>query len=116
MHRYDNLQIWKKSTELCVLIYTHTKSFPDEEKFGLTNQLRRATVSVPSNIAEGSRRVSKKDFKHFLLIASGSLAETETQLLIANSLGYLKDNDYYILKEKTVEISKMITSFIQKLQ
>jgi four helix bundle protein len=115
MHRYDNLQIWKKSTELCLLIYKQTKKFPEEERFGLTNQLRRAAVSVPSNIAEGSRRTTKKDFNHFLLISSGSLAEIETQLFLAKELNYLRESDYTALKELAVEISKMITSFSRNL-
>lgn len=116
MHRYDNLQIWKKSTELSLLVYKKTKTFPDDEKFWLTNQLRRATVSVPSNIAEGSRRASKKDFNYFLIVASGSLAELETQIFLAYKLEYLTENDYTLLMQHTTEISKMLTSFIKSLK
>ena len=116
MHRHDNLHIWKKSTSLCVIIYKKTKQFPEDEKFGLINQLRRAAVSVPSNIAEGSRRSSKKEFKHFLLTASGSLAEIDTQLFLSKELGYLEEGDYNQLKDSASEISKMIASFIKSME
>ncbi|MEN9881357.1 MAG: hypothetical protein RLZZ308_540 [Candidatus Parcubacteria bacterium] len=114
MHRHDNLQIWKKSTELCLLIYKQTKDFPEEEKFCLVNQLRRSSISVPSNIAEESRRTSTKDFKHFLLIASGSLTEIDIQLFLAKELQYLQECDYTQSKTLTAEISKMLHSFYKK--
>ena len=89
MHRFKDLEIWKLSREFCSQIYTTTTTFPDSEKFGLTNQLRRASVSVPSNIAEGCSRSSNKDFSRFIEISIGSIYEIETQLLIAFDLGYL---------------------------
>ncbi len=82
MSSYKDLDVWKKSFELCVDIYTTTKSFPKEELYGLTSQIRRASLSIPSNISEGSKR-GQKEFLQFLKIAHGSGAETETQLLLA---------------------------------
>lgn len=83
MHRFKDLEIWKRSRIFCKEIYMVTVQFPDTEKFGLTNQLRRASVSIPSNIAEGASRKSNKDFSRFLEIAIGSCYEIETQLLIS---------------------------------
>jgi four helix bundle protein len=93
MHRFKDLEIWKQSRVFCKEIYVVTVQFPESEKFGLTNQLRRASVSIPSNIAEGASRKSNKDFSRFLEIALGSCYEIETQLLISNDLGFLNDND-----------------------
>jgi four helix bundle protein len=89
MHRFKDLEIWKSSRKFCSEIYSITSSFPESEKFGLTNQLRRAAVSVPSNIAEGCSRSSNRDFSRFLEIAIGSIFEIETQLLISFDLGYI---------------------------
>lgn len=83
MHRFKDLEIWKRSRIFCKEIYMVTVQFPDTKKFGLTNQLRRASVSIPSNIAEGASRKSNKDFSRFLEIAIGSCYEIETQLLIS---------------------------------
>ena len=88
---HKDLDAWRKSLDLVEMVYKVTKEFPKEELYGLTNQLRRAAVSVPSNIAEGAGRGSKKEFIQFLHIALGSLSEVETQLVIAKRLGYLKD-------------------------
>ncbi|MGH8616817.1 MAG: four helix bundle protein [Burkholderiales bacterium] len=84
------LEAWKCARELVRNIYTLTQSFPREEVFGLTSKMRRAAVSVPSNIAEGAARTSRKEFAQFLNIARGSLSELETQLLIASDLGYIE--------------------------
>lgn len=89
---YD-LDAWKISRELVKAVYLLTKAFPKEELFGLTSQMRRAAVSVPSNIAEGAARAGDREFAQFLNIARGSLSELETQLLIASDLGYIKSND-----------------------
>lgn len=91
MHRLKDLEIWKQSRILCTDIYSVTSDFPDAEKFGLTNQLRRASVSIPSNIAEGASRSSGKDFSRFLEIAIGSAYEVETQLLISSDLGFIDE-------------------------
>src|SRR5690625_558583 len=89
MKTHKDLDVWKLSRETVVEIYKITKDFPATETYGLTNQIRRSAISIPSNIAEGSARQSNKEFIRFLYIASGSLAELETQLLIATDLNYL---------------------------
>jgi four helix bundle protein len=89
---HKNLEVWKKSMDLVVQVYQITNLFPDTEKFGLTSQMRRAAVSIPSNIAEGAARKSDKEFIQFLYIALGSLAEVETQYLIAIRLQYLNED------------------------
>ena len=111
MHRFKDLEIWKKSRLFCSEIYTVTANFLDSEKFGITNQLRRASVSIPSNIAEGSSRNSNKDFSRFLEIAIGSAYEIETQLLISADLGFLKDDKLEILINRLDEIIKMTSKF-----
>ena len=83
---YQDLEVWKKSIELVKSIYILTHNFPEDEKYGLTSQIRRAVVSIPSNIAEGSARTTTKDFSHFLAISLGSVAELETQLIIWKNL------------------------------
>ena len=87
---HKDLDVWKKSVDLVLKIYNITKQFPKEEMFGLVNQMRRAAVSIPSNIAEGCARFSDKDTLRFIDIAFGSVAELETQLIIAEQLGYCK--------------------------
>lgn len=87
---HENLDAWREAMLLVRTVYGITKSFPNEEIFGLTSQIRRSAISVPSNIAEGAGRIGKKDFARFLDIAQGSLSELETQLLIAVDLGYLE--------------------------
>ncbi len=111
MHNYKKLEIWKRSKDFCVEIYRITAQFPAEEKFGLTVQLRRAAVSVPSNIAEGSSRRSHRDFARFLEVATGSGYEIETQLLIAQDLGFLDKSTRINLSEELDEILRMIYIF-----
>ncbi|MGO4773776.1 four helix bundle protein [Flavobacterium sp. W22_SRS_FK3] len=98
MHQFKELLIWKKSRLFCSKIYNVTASFPNEEKFGITNQLRRDSISISSNIAVGSSRNSNKDFARFLEIAIGSAFELETQLLISSKLGFINE-------EKTIELT-----------
>jgi four helix bundle protein len=90
---HHNLEAWKISRELVRNVYVLTKMFPKEEIFGLTAQVRRSAVSIPSNIAEGAARAGSREFAQFLNVARGSLSELETQLLIAADLGYIKDSD-----------------------
>ncbi|PRX54562.1 four helix bundle protein [Flagellimonas meridianipacifica] len=116
MHRFKDLEIWKMSRIFCSDIYKTTYSFPETEKFGLANQLRRASVSVPSNIAEGCSRKSNKDFSRFLEIAIGSLYEIETQLLISNDLGFLQKNKLDILLLNLSSIIKMTSKFKSSLK
>ena len=93
MRNYRNLQAWQVSFELARLVYELTESFPQHEIFGLTAQMRRAAVSIPSNLAEGAGRGGKKDFAHFVTMARASLNELETQLLLAQALGYWEMTD-----------------------
>ena len=116
MHQFKELLIWKKSRLFCSKIYNVTASFPSEEKFGITNQLRRASVSIPSNIAEGSSRNSNKDFARFLEIAIGSAYEIETQLLIASDLGFFKQEILEPLLLQLEEIIKMTSKFRSTLK
>ncbi|MEY4038403.1 MAG: hypothetical protein RIR67_713 [Bacteroidota bacterium] len=116
MHQFKNLEIWKRSRYFCSKIYAVTSNFPDNEKFGITNQLRRASVSIPSNIAEGSSRASNKEFSRFLEIAIGSAYEIETQLLISNDLEFLEFDTLKILLYELEEIIKMISKFRSTLK
>ena len=88
MRAHYRLHVWQEAMALVKLVYEYTRSFPEEEKYGLTSQMRRAAVSVPSNISEGAARGSDPDFVRFLNMARGSLAELETQVIIANELSY----------------------------
>lgn len=115
MKNFKDLLIWQKSIELVIFVYKITKQFPDEEKYGLINQMRRSAVSIPSNIAEGHMRSTNKDFRQFISIARGSLAELETQSIISYELKYIKDNIYKELMLKIEEITRMISSFYSKL-
>jgi four helix bundle protein len=116
MHNFKELKSWQKTIDFCLDIYKLTGSFPSDEKFGLTSQLRRAGVSVPSNIAEGSGRNSDKEFIHFLSIATGSSYELETQLIIAHRLGYIKEEEIQEATLKLSEIQKMIFAFSNRLK
>ncbi|PWA04709.1 four helix bundle protein [Flavobacterium psychrotolerans] len=116
MHRFKDLEIWKLSRKFCSDIYIVTSNFPDSEKFGLTNQLRRASVSVPSNIAEGCSRSSNKDLSRFLEIAIGSIYEIETQILIAFDLGYIEQIKLDELCFNIDKIVKMTSKFRSTLQ
>jgi four helix bundle protein len=114
MHKYKDLKVWQKALELTKLIYEITRTFPTDEKFGLTNQIRRASVSVPSNIAEGAGRNSDKEFIQFLAIATGSCYEVETQLIIAIELKYIAEAEEVF--KLTEEIQKMLFAFSNKLK
>jgi four helix bundle protein len=116
MHRFKDLEIWKRSRKFCSAVYEVTRKFPDSEKFGLTNQLRRASVSIPSNVAEGSSRHSNKDFSRLLQIAIGSAYEIETQLLIAFDLKFISEIELNNLNKELGEIIKMISKFKSTLR
>jgi four helix bundle protein len=111
MHDYKKLKIWKESVDFSVQIYKVTASFPKEEMYGLVSQLRRASISIASNIAEGSKRSTKKDFKSFLVIAHGSGAEIETQLRISKELNFINEKKYLELTSTLDEIMRMIAVF-----
>jgi four helix bundle protein len=114
---YKDLDVWKKSIDLVKQVYLVTKDFPKEEIYGLTNQIRRAAVSVASNIAEGKGRYSKKEYTQFLHIALGSVAELETQIIIAKELSYIKNETIEKdLFEKMNHTTRMLRSLIKKLR
>ena len=115
-HKFKELQIWQRSRAFCSIIYKLTSNFPETEKFGLVNQLRRASISIPSNIAEGASRKSNKDFSRFLEIAIGSCYEVETQLLIANDLGYINKKSLQLVIEDLEAIIKMTSKFKSTLK
>lgn len=112
---YKELIVWQKAMELVLEIYKLTDQFPKSEIYGLTSQIRRAAVSIPSNIAEGRRRGTKKDFRQFLLIAFGSGAELETQVQIAKSLEKTKNLDYQKIESLLDEVMRILNTIIQKL-
>lgn len=109
---YKDLFAWQKSMDLVTLIYKATAGFPKDELFGLTSQLRRAAVSIPSNIAEGQGRLSEKEFRHFLGQARGSLMEVETQLQIAVNLGYLQKEHTNKLFESCGEVGRILNGLL----
>jgi four helix bundle protein len=113
---YRELLAWQKAMELVTQVYRTTKDFPRDETYGLTSQLRRASVSVPSNIAEGQARFSSKEFHHFLSVARGSLVEVETQILIAENLGYLDSNQREVLINKTSELGRILNGLIASIK
>jgi len=115
MQNYRNLQIWNLSMELTKNIYEVTQRYPKEEKYGLTSQIRRSAVSVPSNIAEGAGRNGSKEFKNFLGIAMGSLFELDTQIELSYDLKYIRNDNYLILLDKITQLRKMIYHFQKKL-
>ncbi len=116
MASYKDLIVWQKSYELTRQIYILTKKFPKDELYGLTSQMRRAAVSLPSNIAEGHSRKSTKEYIQFLRIAFGSAAELETQLLLAKDLNYCIENEFNSINSLLTENQKLLNSIIITLQ
>ena len=114
-HNFKNLEIWKDGVDLAVEVYQLTNSFPEREKFGLTAQVRKCAVSIPSNIAEGAGRTTNKDFSNFLNIANGSSNEMETQLIIAERLGLISTRESEPVIEKLTSIRKRVCSLQSKL-
>ena len=116
METHKDLRVWQQGIEMVTSIYLMTKSFPKEEVFGLASQLRRASVSVPSNIAEGYARGTDKEKLHFLRITSGSMSEVETQLLLSLNLGYINQEKYNELSEIVTSVWKQLNSLITPLK
>jgi four helix bundle protein len=116
MQDFKKLKVWEKSHQLTLAIYQVTSSFPKEEMYGLTSQMRRAASSIPTNIAEGSGRGGKAELARFLQIAIGSASEIEYQILLAQDLNFLQASDYASLAASVDEIKRMLTGFIQKLK
>ena len=110
---HKKLVVWQKSMALALAIYDATKSFPDREKYGLISQMRRAAVSIPSNIAEGAARSGRRELKQFLNIARGSLSELDTQVEIAWGLGYLDESAMPKLVEDLSEVDKLLYGFLK---
>ena len=115
MHKIEDLKIWQKSIELTKLVYEVIVSFPSDEKYGLTSQIKRSTVSIASNIAEGAGRNSNKEFKHFLSIANGSTYELQTQLILTIELNLISKDKIQPLLNLIIEIQKMNYSFQKSL-
>lgn len=108
-------EVWKKSHDLTLSIYSVTKQFPKEELFGLTSQIRRSAASIPTNIIEGQARQYVKEFKQFLFIAKGSLAETQYHLFLAKNLNYMNDQNYDIINTQIISIKMMLAKLISAL-
>lgn len=115
MHNFKKLKVWNEAIELAIDIYKVTTKYPDDERFGLTSQLRRATVSVSSNIAEGAGRDTSAQFQHFLNIANGSTNEVISQLYLSNKLGFLSDSELENLEDRADKVQKMIYIFKNQL-
>jgi four helix bundle protein len=115
MFSFEKLEVWNKAIDFADLVYAITRSFPGEERFGLTNQMRRAAVSVASNIAEGSSRSSKSDFARFIEIATGSVFEVVTQALISKRQKLLSTSDYQQLYTAAAEQSRMLSGLRKAL-
>lgn len=113
---FKDLRVWQKSMSIASEIYKASKAFPREELYGLTSQIRKSAVSVPSNIAEGFKRWHKTEFKQFLHISLGSLAELETQLLLAASFGYVEEKQKEKLIGEILTCEKMISKLASKYQ
>jgi len=116
MKDFHQLKVWEKARQLALAVYKKTKGFPKEELYGLTSQIRRASMSIPTNIAEGCGRNTDADFASFLQIAMGSASETEYQLLLARDLEFLKNEQYQKLNTDVTEVKRMLTSFMQTLR
>jgi four helix bundle protein len=116
MKNFKELNVWLKAHQLVLAVYQVTKSFPSDELFGLTSQMRRAAASIPANIAEGCGRSSDAEFARFLYISFGSASELEYHILLAHDLGMLNQIDCGKLTENVIEIKKMLSSLIKKVK
>jgi len=116
MRPHQNLQAWSQSVELVTTIYKTTERFPKEERYGLTSQIRRAAVSIAANIAEGAGRRSPREFAYFLSNSQGSASELETELIIANKLGYLDETNFTKLTWELDRIGRLITGLSRSLE
>jgi four helix bundle protein len=109
------LVVWRKSVDLCKAVYVATQGFPPAERFGLTAQMRRAGLAIPSNLAEGRGRGSRPEYRQFVVIARGSACELETQLIIAQELGFLKASEAEVLLDETREVIRMLHGLVRSL-
>lgn len=115
LRNYKELKVWQKGYALCLEIYKVTKTFPKEERYGLTSQIRRAAVSIPSNIAEGYGRKSTAEYIQALYIAYGSQCELETQILLSGDLGFIESKTLKQLQERVEEVERMLKGLIKSL-
>ena len=116
METHKDLRVWQQSIEMVTSIYLITKAFPKDELFGLVSQMRRAAVSVPSNIAEGYARGTDREKLHFLRISSGSMSEIETQLMLSLNLGYISQESFDELSENVTSVWKQLNALISSLK
>lgn len=115
MKTFKDLLVWQHATTFATHIYLITKCFPKDEIYGITSQMRRASVSIASNLAEGSKRGSKKEFAYFIRVAQGSGAEIETQLIISKNLKYINEKDFINLAKELESIMKMLTNLFKTM-
>jgi four helix bundle protein len=115
MFNFEKLDVWQKAIDFADLVYNKTRAFPAEERFGLTNQLRRAAVSISSNIAEGSSRSSKSDFARFVEIATGSVFEVVSQAFIAHRQSFLSEDQFHKIYTDAEELSRMLSGLRKSL-
>jgi len=115
MRDFKKLKVWEKAHFLTLRVYRVTKDFPSDERFGLTSQLRRASASIPTNIAEGCGRNGEREFLNFMGIAAGSASEVEYQLILARDLNYINPETYKELIGQVIEIKKMLTVFMKRI-
>lgn len=113
---YTDLEVWRAAMDLVVRIYNLSKRFPKDEMYGLTRQLRRAAVSVPSNIAEGKGRFSDKELVQFLSHARGSLFEIETQVQLAERLGYIREDESMLVRPEVARVGQMLNGLIRSVR
>ncbi|WP_425389665.1 four helix bundle protein [Ekhidna sp.] len=114
MHNFKELHVWQKGIDMAQNIYELTSTFPSEEKFGIVSQMRRSSVSVPSNVAEGAGRKTDKDFSNFLSMSLGSQFELETQLIISKRVGFISDEQLAKESLELIELQKMTRSLVDK--
>ena len=115
MFNFEKLDTWKRAIDFADLVYSVSRAFPNDERFGLTNQMRRAAVSISSNLAEGTSRSSKNDFSRFIEVATGSLFEVVSQSFIANRQGFLNESDFQKLYAAAEEQSRMLSGLKRSL-
>lgn len=116
LRTFKDLLVWQKSYQLCLSIYKITKAYPQEERFGLTSQMRRSSVSIPSNIAEGYGRKTTQEYIYSCYVAYGSLCELETQLLLSTDLGYMNCLNFGSIEENLREVERMLKALIKSLE
>ncbi len=116
MRDFKDLKVWQKAHRFVLDVYLHSRSFPSDERFGLTAHLRKSATSIPSNIAEGCGREGERELAHFFNIAAGSASESEYQLILSRDLGYLQPDAHRRLDEQVTEVRRMLHSFIRKLR